>query len=364
MSFIKRLSKLLAICTLTFVLYLLFWPVSFEPKTWQAPTLGTPLTPVTATLKRASNDVGLGPEDIELRQGNLYTGTKNGDIIRHSLHTGNTKILGNTGGRPLTVFPIAQESQLIIADAKLGLLSMDSNTGKIDVLFDEYQGNKLKFVDHLDISDEGIAYFSDATQRWGIDHAKEDIIEHHKTGRIFSYNLATKAVTVVLDDLQFANGVALSKAQDYLLVNETGEYRVHKVWLKGPRKGQHDVLLENLPGMPDNISHHANNRFWVALFTPRNAILDSTADKPFVRKMMYRLPAFMQPQPKHEAMALEIDGDTGTIQRLVHIIGTPNYAPVTDIEVLNDNTLIAGSLEDKGLAIITLSESAATPSTK
>lgn len=359
MILIKRSLQIILLTLLGFLAYLMLWPVNFEPKAWnapKAPALTGQFQPVKAELTRNSYDIGIGPEDLNITENMLFTGLKNGDIQKRSMLTSKVKTLGNTGGRPLSVYPIyypAQEPILIIADAKLGLLKMHANTGEITVLMDKHEGKKLLFVDHVAVSKNHIVYFSDASQRWGIGHAKEDILEHHKTGRIFRYDLKTGEAKVVLDQLQFANGVALSAAEDYLLVNETGEYRVHKLWLKGDKAGSHEVLLDNLPGMPDNISHHKDNRFWVALFTGRNAILDGTADKPFVRKMMYRLPEFMQPQPKHEAMALEINGDTGKPLRLVHITGEDNYTPVTDVEVFAGGALLLGSLSDSGLATIT-----------
>ena len=73
-----------------------------------------------------------------------------------------------------------------------------------------------------------------------------------------------------------------------MLVNETGAYRISRFWLKGPQAGTHDLFIDNLPGLPDNLSFNGHDRFWVALYAPRNALLDGTAGHPFVRKMIVR----------------------------------------------------------------------------
>lgn len=92
-----------------------------------------------------------------------------------------------------------------------------------------------------------------------------------------------KAKTL-LGDLNFANGVAVSHDQSYVLVNETGNYRVIRYWLTGPKSGQAEPFIEELPAFPDNISTGLGGRFWVALVSPRNALLDKLSALPFMRQ--------------------------------------------------------------------------------
>ena len=50
------------------------------------------------------------------------------------------------------------------------------------------------------------------------------------------------------------------------------------------------VLLDNLPGYPDNLMRGHDGRIWVGLFKPRNPAADSLAQRPFLRKVLLRLP--------------------------------------------------------------------------
>jgi hypothetical protein len=57
------------------------------------------------------------------------------------------------------------------------------------------------------------------------------------------------------------------------------------------------VLLDNLPGFPYNLMRGLEGRIWLGLAAPRSAGLDGRAEKPFMRKLMLRLPSAMMPAP-------------------------------------------------------------------
>jgi len=69
----------------------------------------------------------------------------------------------------------------------------------------------------------------------------------------------------LLDHLSFANGVALSTDQDYLIVCETWKSRCLKYWLKEEIKGRTEIFIDKLPGGPDNINLAPDGSFWIAL---------------------------------------------------------------------------------------------------
>jgi len=95
-------------------------------------------------------------------------------------------------------------------------------------------------------------------------------------------------------------------------VNETGGYRVIRFWIAGQKKGQSETLIGSLPSFPDNISTGHDGRYWVALISPRNPLVDKLADKPFMRKVIQRMPAFMRPQAVAYGHIIAID-DNGKV---------------------------------------------------
>lgn len=284
---------------------------TFEPQAYDPPIKPEPVgiyEPNTELQKAILLAIGKvkGLESLDVdSDGNIYGGDKDGRIIRITLK-GEIKAIAKTSGRPLGV-QFDKVGNLIIADAYKGLLSMDKS-GKITTLVSEYKGVPFQFTDDLDIAQDGKIYFTDAS----IYEQKEylyDLLEARPYGRVFVYDPKTKETQLLLDHLYFANGIALSKNEDFLLVNETYRYRITKLWLKGPKKGSSEVVIENLPGFPDNITRNENGDFWVALFTVRNDRMDSMHPSPVVKKMIYFMPKFMWPKAQPYGYALKMDGN-------------------------------------------------------
>lgn len=88
--------------------------------------------------------------------------------------------------------------------------------------------------------------------------------------RLIHYDIKTKKNTVLIDDLLFANGVALADDEEFVLVVETGRSCVHRYYLKGPKKGTRDIFIDGLPGLPDNINSDGQGGYFFPLIAPRD----------------------------------------------------------------------------------------------
>lgn len=67
--------------------------------------------------------------------------------------------------------------------------------------------------------------------------------------RLFHYDAAKNKSKVLLDGLWFANGVALSPKEDFVLVSETARSQIRRYYLKGEKKGTDDIFVDGLPGI-------------------------------------------------------------------------------------------------------------------
>lgn len=341
-KFNKSLWLLLIIAFVA--LYLIAWPVPIEPVAWEAP-FNPGYSGAFESNQRLKDIQKLplrdnhGPEDIALdSQGRIYASTHEGRIVRLLPDGSSSQNWVETGGRPLGI-DFDKSGHLIVADAFRGLLSIAEDK-TITVLATEADGVPISYTNDVDIADDGKIYFSDASTKFG---AKEwggtyeasllDLMEHGGHGRLLVFNPTDGSVQTLLDALNFANGVAISHDQSYVLVNETGNYRVIRYWLNGPKKGQSETLLKDLPAFPDNISTGLGNRFWVALISPRSAVLDQLSDKPFMRKVIQRLPAFLRPKAQPYGHIIAVDGSGNVVQNLQDPQGTyPLNTAVTETE--------------------------------
>ncbi len=348
------MKKILALIIIAAIAtYLLFWPVSIEPVAWQAPAAPALEGPyatntVLADSRILGKDEGTGPEDVAINnKGDLYVGYVDGRIVRFDPDGKNPDLIANTQGRPLGL-DFDPYGNLIIADGYKGLLSV-SPSGAITTLSNTAGGVPYGFTDDVDVDSNGVAYFSDASSKFGpAMHARDDIMEHGGHGRLLRYDPSTELTEVLLDGLQFANGIALSKNEDFVLVTETGSYQIVRYWLKGDKAGSHDIFMDNLPGIPDGISANGDGTFWLALFSPRNAMLDSLSDKPLLRKVAFRMPSFLQPQPVHHGFVLGLN-EQGEITHNLQDNSDSAFAPITSAEQ-HGNTLYLGSLTEPRFA--------------
>jgi sugar lactone lactonase YvrE len=352
-----RWRHLAALLIIVIGAFLLLMPTKAKPLAWQpqpAPSLSDGLYADNQRLKGMER-VGAadidGPEALLLEGDTLVTGLHDGRVIRTSLD-GNTRVvLTDTGGRPLGLAR-HPNGLLVIADAVKGLLSLDAQ-GRLVPLATQAEGVPFGFTDDVTIDKPGhFAYFSDASSRFGYGHDGEAIIEHGGDGRLLRYDFQTGKTSVLLDKLEFANGVTLGPEDAYVLVNETGAYRISRYWLSGPKAGTHDLFIDNLPGMPDNLSFNGHERFWVALYAPRNALLDATAPHPFVRKMIIRAMMVLPKPVEKRAFALGLDLE-GKVVANLQDGSSGNYSPITTVREYGD-WLYFGSLKARNMARLPL----------
>ncbi len=351
----KLIATLIGAIALLIVVLLVI-PGPIEPVKW------TPAPRPALTGEFAPNDILnrinpllkgdlQGPEDItRAANGDLVTGLADGSVVRFD-QDGNLTVMGNTGGRPLGL-KFLPNGDLIIADAHKGLLKMNA-AGEVSVLVDEYLNKKMRFVDDLDIAEDGTIWFSDVSTRFSVEDAMLDLLEGSATGRLFSFNPTNNVLKLHIEDLFFANGVALGPDETFVLVNETGRGTIKRLWLKGEKKGAIDTFHSGLPGHPDNLSFNGTDTFWVALPSPRTPLFDKLAGWPKLRKLLAYLPESFMPANVHASMIVGL-GTDGTVRyNLQSQQGKFPY--ITSVNQYGD-ALYIGSLINDAAGVLPLSE--------
>lgn len=290
---------------------------SSMPKPPVEPVVWTPPPDTGLTGPHARNDAladselwpvpGTGPEDVVLTaDGTLYTGLQDGSILRITDDGDRVERVARTGGRPLGI-ELLHDGRLLVCDADEGLLAVDPDSGSIEALVTEVDGVRLKCTNNAAVAPDGTIWFTDSSRRFPVHHYKGDIIEHTGTGRLFRRD-PDGTVTTAMDGLHFANGVALDPDGAFVLVAETGMYRIVRLWLTGEGQGRSEVFAD-MPGFPDNLSTGPSGTFWCAVASSRNKLVDLLADKPpALRRLAWSLPDVVQPGPAKQALVFGYDG--------------------------------------------------------
>jgi sugar lactone lactonase YvrE len=275
-------------------------------------------------------------------EGRVYAGMVDGRIVRMNRDGSGAHDFAHTAGRPLGL-DFDPAGNLIVADADRGLLSIGPD-GAVRHLAREEGGRPFRLTDDVDVAPDGTIYFSDASDRFGLADYVLDLLEHRANGRLLSYHPPSGTVRALMHPLHFANGVAVSPDGVFVLVVETARYRVMRLWLEGPRRGESDIFIENLPGFPDGISSDGEEIFWLALVSPRDRLVDRLLPRPYLRRLLARLPRALQPAPSRYSMVLGLDRNG----RVVHNLQDPEggFAQISSVERHADQLYFGSLVED------------------
>ncbi|APZ55248.1 ABC transporter permease [Salipiger abyssi] len=237
-----------------------------------------------------------GPEDVAVdRAGNIYSGSRHGEIHRwlapdFKQHEIFAHIGGGTFGMNFD-----KDDNLVVCVGGMGLYMVtperevvkltDETSRSLTSVIDD---SRIRLADDLDIAPDGRVFFSEASIRYTVHDWPVDMIESRGNGRIICYDPRDKSTKTVLKNRIFPNGIVCLPDGESLLFNETWACRVCRYWYDGKKKGQVEIVLDGLPGYPDNINRASDGNYWVCLVGMRGPALDMMMTRPGLRRRMTR----------------------------------------------------------------------------
>lgn len=343
-----RYLKYLLFFLVPVALYLVVTPSPIDPVALEFPrgsfAPGAPLPGIDLVLEETCH----GCEDISLNHtGYLYSGSDDGRFLRVSLldEKAAAEELVKFKGRPLGLEVVGDSLAWVCVEQE-GLARVDLRQKTYEILVSAFNDTTFQLIDYLDLDTLGRVYFTDASDKYSDEDLQLDILEGKPNGALYRYDPATKETVRLLDNLHFANGVALSPDQSFLLVNETAGFRVRKYWLTGPKQGQDEIFIEGLLGWPDGISLGDDGLYYLPLISPRTGMHDYILPRPWTRTLVTKLPRALWPAPirANHILALNASGE------IVHNWQDPDpdFSGIASVERVG-NTLWFGTLTDRGV---------------
>ncbi|KAH7640438.1 LOW QUALITY PROTEIN: adipocyte plasma membrane-associated protein [Dermatophagoides farinae] len=254
---------------------------------------------------KIENDKIITPKSLALDpkdSNRLYIGSATGYV--YCLQNKNIvdTIASFSDGRPLGIRLFRQK--LYFIEANSGLYAYDLDTKLLTHLLglDKTKfldGKPSKFFDDLVVVEENddiIVYITDVSRKFSIDMWCYTYLEPDSTGRILRYSTNNQNVTTILENLCFPNGIEITDNNQSLLICELTKRRIIEFQLNGTEKGKCSVLMDNLPGEPENIRRTSNKTkesYWVGLALTRDynsklSFMDDYSDEPNLRKLILR----------------------------------------------------------------------------
>lgn len=224
-----------------------------------------------------------GAEDLEPGpDGRLYASLADGRILARRPE-GDWEVFADTAGRPLGL-AFAPDGSLFVADALKGLLR-HTGAGWETWLADESEGGPLVFTDDLTVLEDGSVILTDASRRYGYGEYMTSFLEGEQTGIVYRITAPGQYETMA-EGFAFINGVDHDPATGMVYLNETFAGRVHTL---DPDTGQTAVLIDGLPGYPDNL-HWDEDRglIWIAMPSRRSPELEPLHPRPLVKRLAWR----------------------------------------------------------------------------
>lgn len=344
----KRIIFVLIVAVGLAVLYLLAWPVPIEPVAWNTPTAPAPEgvyapNDYLASAKTSVEFPGVPAEAAPGPDGVMHTVFMDGRVARWKPDSNDYEIYADLKvSASGLAFDLA--GNLYTVGERDSILFRVSPDGEMTVLVDELDGVKSPFLNDVAVATNGMVYFTESSQKYSFLEVTAEVFEHDPTGRLWAYDPTDQSTRVLLEGLHLANGVAISEDQSFLVIAEATAYQVRRYWLSGSKAGTDEILLDNLPGFPGNINAGSNGMFWMPLLTPRDPALDFLGSHPILRKVVFRLPSFLQPAAKVYSAVIGFD-EGGVVKHfLQNSSNKVLLASFNDVSEANGNLYLAPDL--------------------
>ena len=245
----------------------------------------------------------------------------------------------------------ARNGDLYVCVGGMGLYAVNPG-GEVRKLTDEtnrstwsiVDDSRLRLADDLDIAPDGKVYFSEGNRSLRDAHLGPSTRWMGRgNGRIICYDPATNKTRTVLRNLVFPNGMCLAHDGMSIYFAESWLCRINRYWIAGPKAGQMETVIADLPGYPDNINRASDGTYWLAIMGMRGHALDLALKMPdFRKRMARRLPEDEWLYPNINTGCIVKFDNHGCILETLWDFGGQSHPMITSMREDRGNLYIGG----------------------
>ena len=139
----------------------------------------------------------------------------------------------NHCGRPLGLeIDSSNNNLLYIAEGYHGIYQLNLQTKKLKLIVNSSDIRqsipKLMLVNDLVVLKNGSIFFTDSSSLHGRSEVMREVYAGTSTGKLLHYNPIDESLSLVLSKLTFANGIYVSRNEEFLLISETTTCKITK----------------------------------------------------------------------------------------------------------------------------------------
>ncbi len=195
------------------------------------------------------------------------------------------------------------DGRLLVCVAERGLAAVDA-AGRQRWL-SQVEDAPLRSLTDVAVAADGTIFASEGSRLNPAEAWCRDLMQKNRAGRVIVCGPELDAPTVLLRDLAYPHGLAVSADGRFLWLTESWSHRVSRAAINGRALGSPEIVIGNLPGYPARLGRAAAGGFWLSLFALRTHLIEFVLREDDFRDEMMRTIA-----PEHWiAPALATAGD-------------------------------------------------------
>ena len=206
--------------------------------------------------------------------------------------TGNRVLALQPGGTPEEIMPL-DAAVTALAVSAAGDLAVALDNGKLGILPREGNPRELPAVSGLTcptalaFDPAGALYVAQGSAKHRASDWTVDLMQKNAEGSVWRIDLAgSGGATCLTQGLGFPNGLLVLKEGHGLIVAESWRHRL--IGIPGHGARAPEPVLSKLPGYPARLTPAADGGTWLALFAPRNRLIEFTLLEDVYREQMMR----------------------------------------------------------------------------